>query len=880
MHQNTENTVTFYPMQSVAARSEQFLQADGHAMSELIPWLFAWDDSIVLLKDGSLMASFTYAGLDVDSVSNDRLNAERQQLLYAYAQIQEKRICMTWQLRHRRTRDYPDGVFPDPVSGRIDSLLYASFLRNPQFSNYQTVSLVMEPPASATRLLARLSRAQQDGQGNVVGTLKALLHGLKDMVMGNDDFPFDGQAELADAVHDFNQVIDQFAAALASLQIQRLRGEALAGYLTMACSPTTDWWDMPLPDEEFFDSTLPKNWVDNSAKDTLVFSGNEGQKFAQCYTLQLSQRNHVSLTLLDTLLGAPFEFTLSQVFKLLPRSMGERAAASMARYHGLRKHTIGAYVLAGLTRTDVGNTRPNEVRAKAEEEALKLENTISIGQAGLVQWHGTVMVQSDSAQELAVDSAKCAEILQAARLSPIRETLHKLCSFAATIPGAHGHIARWSKVSRENAVDLTPVRTVAHGTRINDYLSEQIGIPCGALLVLTTRYRTPYYFTGYVGDLGHTLMIGPSSTGKTTFCNLAWSQFRKYPGARILGFDKNFSMRPPMVLQGGHYVDLTPENQDSAAQGVARMSPLRALLANGQAEGQAGHFVYCITWLELLAKQRGYRPTATDRITLESVLRAVVATSKSQPQDLRLSSVVTNLDANTELARSLQPWTTGSALGAYFDNEEDHFDMDALTGVEVASLLGNEELAAPFMSYAFYRIATALREMHDNGRVRPTFIYLPEVWYFIKNDTFQDEFFEWLATLRKLCAVLWMDTQSPDQLVQSRIASAFRDNVANYIFTPNRKALTGSLARLYTDEFQLSEEALQAIADGVPKEDYFIAQGSALKRIRLRLDDETMAYLRSDARAQKALERHMRSGDAQWAQNYVRELTTTGGEHP
>jgi hypothetical protein len=146
--------------------------------------------------------------------------------------------------------------------------------------------------------------------------------------------------------------------------------------------------------------------------------------------------------------------------------------------------------------------------------------------------------------------------------------------------------------------------------------------------------------------------------------------------------------------------------------------------------------------------------------------------------------------------------------------------------VSNGSILENEALAAPYMYYLFYRIQSQLRaQKEQNGTVSPTFIYVPEMWYFIRNEMFQGKFFEFLVTLRKLLGVVWLDTQSPDQLVASKIYSALRDNIATTVFTPNRKALTSSLGTLYRDEFLLSQEELQAIADGTRKRDYFIKQG-------------------------------------------------------
>ena len=851
--------------QDVAQRTRAFIAADGQPMAELINWMFPWDDKTIVLKDGALMACFAFEGLDIDSTSTAKVNSVRKQLQYAMEQLQELGICITWQVRRRLTLSYPDGDFPDQVSAQIDALQKRAFLSNPQYINLHHVCLISKPAANSMQLLSRLARSQQGGRGETASVLKSLVLGLRDLLVGQTDFAYGEREALGDAVYRFEKLCEQFLSSTSSLGVLQLKREALGGFLTMASSPVDTLINVPLPDDDqFLDTCIPRNWINNESADHLEFTGNAGRRFAACYTLQLNKRESVSLDMLDALLAAPFELTLSHVFQFLPRSVAQKLAAEVARYHGVRKYSLRAYAFAGLNGGKLDQAAPNLARAQSADEAQILQNQVAMGQEGLGLWHGTVMVLSPSMDQLQTDSARCETMLESARLLPIRERLHKLSSFCATVPGSHGQVARWSKLRTQNLSDLAPLRTVWQGEPINAHLSEQTGVQCTALMVLPTRHLTPYFFTGYVGDLGHLAIIGPSGTGKTTFCNLAFSSFRKYPGARVFVFDKNFSVRPTVLLQGGSYIDLTPENQSSES---AKMSPLRALMADGNFQ----HLDWCLNFIELLAKQRGYKPTDQDRLQLEKVLRATVTLGQKNPEMLRLSSLVTSLDMSTPFALALMPWTHGQALGAYFDNETDGFELGNLGAVEMAGILGSEELAAPFMSYAFYRIATALRSM-DKERPPPTFIYVPEAWYFIKNQAFQDEFSEWLVTLRKLNAAVWLDTQSPDKLVESGMYAAIRDNIATTVFTPNEKVLSQSLRNLLQNECLLNDEAIQFIADGQPKQDYFIRQGGISRRVRLQLDDATMAYLRSDKRAQSLVDKLRASEDPHWRATYIQTL--------
>jgi len=865
----------FAPGDDVAARTRQFHERRGQPCAEWVSWLVALDDQVVLNKDGSLLACFDLAGLDIDSVGIDDVNAAREQLTYALEQLQEAGVTLWWQVRRQRTTKYPTSPFPDPVSQRIDDLLRSAFLRDVYYVNRSSIAMLMAPPGGGARLLQNLQQAQQtavsSGAG-LVGMVKALIDTLRGAATGETEFPYQNMHEVEAARQLLRKTADQFSAALSKLGVRPLRAAELGGFLELASSPTTALDAVePLPRSDvFLDQTVPRSAIDNDYRDYLRFEWNARETWGKCFTIDLRRREEISLDMLDALMAAPFEFTLSHVFQLLPRAKAERAVAELNRYHANRRFPIRSYLAAALKGGDMSDAPVNEARQEAADEAQSLMHRLSMGQEGAGYYYGTVMVMGDTPAAVDVAGERCEQIMQNARLRPTQERLHKFSSFASSVPGSQGEVALWDKITTANFVDLCPVRTLYKGEEANDHLTDQLGVPCSTLMTLPTTYRMPFYFTGYVGDLGHASVVGPSGSGKTTFVNLAWTLFRKYRGARGFMFDRDNSTRPAVLLQGGSYMDFSASG--TAAVGTARrMNPLRALLGGCDAPM---HMEYCVRWLSLLARQRGYVPTPKDLVDMESALRATMEMGAKQPGQLRLGSLVVQLDLQRPLAQALLPWTQGHVYGRYFDNEEDGFDMAVLTGVEMGGILEDEDVAPPFMSYCFYRIKSALRSLKEaQGWAVPTFIYIPETRYFLRNETFKAELEDWLTTVRKLNGVVWLDTQSPDHLVQSSIYSTLRDNIATSIFTPNRKAKSESLSELYMREFMLTPEELDAIAGGIPKRDYFIKQQGLSRRVSLALEPGVMACLRSDKRAQSLLDRLYDPSDPSWADAYIKELS-------
>lgn len=856
---------------SVAEKSIRYSIAEGRPISELLPWLFPLSSQIVIQKDGSLLACFSFDGLDIDSTSNADINSARRQMIYALDQLQEQSIMMNWQLRRREANSYPASKFPDPASQEIDRLHREALIASKQFDNVPTFSLVMFPPADSTRFLNRLRRSSELGDDSLWEALKASMAGFNDILQGRSDFPHSNAQDLIDAGQQFEKIINQFLAATSALGVTPLKGDSLTGYLSACASPTRKVSRVAFPDPEYYwDTALCADYVDNSTLDRLSFHG-QGDMYSACYSFRLTKRERLSLDLFDKLIADRIEFTLTHVFRFLPRKKGMNIVKAMARHHGDRKMSPAAWAFGLLNSGDFSGAKINEGRVVAEAEAEALSGQIEMDSNGVGLYYGGLVVYARTPQDLEANCQRVEELLNSARLMPWRETLHKLSTWTSTIPGAYEEIATWQTIQTENFADLLPLRTVDKGNIFNKYLTETLKQPCRALMVLPTRFKTLYHFTGYVGEVGHTLILGPTGRGKTTFANLGWTNFRKYPTSRVLIFDKNYSTRPAVLLQGGKYIDLNPDTQGQSTNRY-RMGPLAALLKDGSLE----HIGYLKGWIKLLAQMVGYTPTTDDLSSIERALISTAQLGKSDPSMLRLATLVSKLDMSLGLARALVQWTQGHSLGNYFDNDHDDIDLESLTAIENGSILENEEVAPPYMSYAFYRVATQMRSLVGEYSIAPTFIFIPEVWYFIKNPIFMVEFMEWLVTLRKLGACIWMDTQSPDKLVESSIYSAIRDNVLTIVLTPNTRARSDSLGTLLRREFMLTQEQLNHIAEGVPKKDFFISQSDEgnFKRISLSLTPEQMVYLRSDKLAQVTLNRCLEQG-GDWRSKYFDLMLNT-----
>ncbi|MGV8294036.1 hypothetical protein ACV36C_34735, partial [Pseudomonas aeruginosa] len=213
---------------------------------------------------------------------------------------------------------------------------------------------------------------------------------------------------------------------------------------------------------------------------------------------------------------------------------------------------------------------------------------------------------------------------------------------------------------------------VSQGSKENLHLSNTLKRPSPALAGRPTDYGTPYFWTGFYHDIGHTLVSGETGLGKTTIVNLGWTLFRKYLGSDVFIFDRTFSSRIPIMMQGGVYCD--PED---ASTNRLTVNPLSLI-------GEVRHLKFVKDWICTLAERRGYLATSNDREELE---KALLATRQLQRKDWRLHAVYVQLPVGS-FQHALAEWV-GDALNArWFDNGLDIFDEIA-AGL-AAAVLGIE----------------------------------------------------------------------------------------------------------------------------------------------------------------------------------------------
>jgi type IV secretion system protein VirB4 len=463
--------------------------------------------------------------------------------------------------------------------------------------------------------------------------------------------------------------------------------------------------------------------------------------------------------MLDDLLRLPCEMVVTQSFGFVDRQPTlERMNLALRRMKAADDD--GVSLRADLTR--------------AKDDVVS-------GRAAFGEHHLTVLVRGESLEGLDRSTAEVMSAFTEMGAIAVREDINLEPAFWAQFPGNFKDIARKALISTANFAGFASGHNFPVGQAEGNHWGP-------AVTLLETTSAGPYHFNFHKGDLGNFTVIGPSGSGKTVVLNFLLAQARKY-SPRIVFFDKDRGAEIFLRAIGGRYETLRPGQPTG-------FNPLA--LAD-----TAGNRRFLTEWVAKLVSVPGETLSADDTARIKDAVDA----SFDQAPALRRLCYFAELfrgarrpDA-ADLAARLAPWHGTGEHAWLFDNETDGLDLDALTlGFDMTQLLDNPSLRTPVMMYLFHRV-----EQRLDGH--PTLIVIDEGWKALDDDVFVARIRDWEKTLRKRNGVVGFATQSAQDALESRIASAIIEQAATQIFMANPKAQ----AKDYCEGFGLTQHEFELV---------------------------------------------------------------------
>jgi type IV secretion/conjugal transfer VirB4 family ATPase len=813
-------------------------ERQSRGLAEILPWLVLIRDGLVLNKDGSLLACYQLNGMAVEGVEDSAVDHGVELFEQSLRNLDHRFTVWSTVLR-KEWEDYPEGAFARPGSAAMDALHRVQLESSPRYRNRHYISVLFSQEDPREGLFAALFHSADEVGGSLGKrfadtALRRLFHGSA--------FQHD-QQQLQRRIDRFEELLSHFVGTLLTLGPQRLAGTSLTSFLHETSSPNARRVRAP--------EISPADYLDTALGEDRVVVNGDHVRFEgvgpDLYGGALAIKGWPGATfprMLDAVLSIPAEMVMSQVFRFVDPDQAKSYIKNVQRFHLNLQKSLFSYVREALVGEE--SAVRDTGRAVSAEDARNALTDMAAERRMFGYYNFTVLVMATSREALEEKLGWVAAEIRAQGFLLLRERLHLNSAWSGTLPGQWGELVRWHFVSTANWADLCPIRADDLGQGENRHLARQTGRSAPALSLFPTQAGSPYHFNLHHHDLAHTFVVGPSRSGKSVWVNFIISQFQKYHPVRTLIFDKDRSCRIATTLQGGRCIDPSDEG--------VRLNPIHRVRDEKWRPWLA-------RWIELLLTARNYRLASGDDGAIWQALEGVAALSPALHQ---LKSVHGLLPRH--LKAELEPWLAGGPMGGYFDHPDDTFSLDDFTCIEMGALLRDHRVARAFLEYAFFRIDQAL----DSAQGIPTLIYVEEAWFMLSDPYFSSRIRDWLKTIPKKLGSLILATQSLDDLSGSDIFSSIADNIPTRIFLPNRQAMTHR--ELYRRQFGLNDVQIRRIERAQEKRHYYVCNPDGNQMLEVVFPPPLLAWLRSDAKAQAAFDRHRASGQTEWMKAYLNEM--------
>jgi len=503
----------------------------------------------------------------------------------------------------------------------------------------------------------------------------------------------------------------------------------------------------------------------------------------------------------DALLSAPFPFVLTQSFAFLTKGSGQ---ALLQRQFN-RMLNAGDYALsqAAELREALDSLTSNEFVMGDHHLSLQVLADDPGGEAaGQKNRPTSGALDAPGAHSKALNDhvALARAVLADTGMTVAREDLALEAAFWAQLPGNFPMRPRKAPITSRNFSAMVPFHNYPVGRARGNHWGE-------ALTVLVTSARSPFHFSlhasdptdpegGSRKDTGHTLICGPTGSGKTVLIGFLIAQLARAEATQVI-FDKDQGLEILVRALGGSYCAL--KNGEPTGFNPLKLPPT------------ALHVEFLKAWLRVLARPAsGGSLTTGQQADLDSALRGTLALDLPAR---RLSRLIEFLDAtDTEgLYARLSPWceATGGDYAWVFDNAEDvvvpWLGGNALVGFDVTDFLDHNLTRTPVTLYLFHLV----RELLDGRRL---VCWMDEFWRLLADPAFESFAKDGPKTWRKLNGVMALATQSASDVLASPISRTLIEQTPTKVFFPNADANADDLITgfaLTEREFRLVKEELE-----------------------------------------------------------------------
>jgi type IV secretion system protein VirB4 len=749
------------------------------SLADFLPWAAIVAPGVVLNKDGSFQRTAKFRGPDLDSATPAELIATTARLNSAL-----RRLGSGWAMfveaQRSASTNYPNSQFPDAVSALIDSERKAQFEEEgAHFESAYFLTLLFLPPSEDA---ARAEGWLYEGRDRADTDPNELVRGFIDRT----DRLFQliaGFVPEIEWLHDSETLT--YLHSTISTKRQRVRVPEIPVYL-----------DAILADEPLTGGLEPR--LGSAHLRTLTIMGFPSS---------------TQPGILDELNRLAFPYRWCTRAICLDKTDATKVLVKIRRQWFAKRKSV-VTILKEVMTNEASVLLDTDAANKAADADLALQE-LGADETGEAYVTATVTVWDNDARSADEKLRLVEKVIQGRDFTCMVEGVNALEAWFGSLPGHVYANVRQPPVSTLNLAHLIPLSAVWAGPERDDHFAAP------PLFFAKTEGSTPFRFSLHVGDVGHTLIVGPTGAGKSVLLALMAMQFRRYADAQIFAFDFGGSMRAAALAMGGDWQDLGGALSDDALMPVA-LQPL-ARIDDAAERGWAAEWV-----ANILDREK----VSITPETKEHIWTALSSLASAPVAERTLTGLSVLLQSNA-LKQALRPYCIGGPFGRLLDAETELLGDPDMQVFETEGLVGTGAAAA-VLSYLFHRIEARLTGW-------PTLIIIDEGWLALDDPGFAGQLREWLKTLRKKNASVVFATQSLADIESSAIAPAIVESCPTRIFLANERAFEPQIMAIYR-RFGLNDRQIEILARATPRRDYYCQSRRGNRLFELGLGEAALAF--------------------------------------
>jgi len=794
------------------------------SLSDLLNWAALIDNGVVLCKDGSLIAGWIYHGEDMGAASDYERNYQTTIVNDALSRLGSGWACWFDSARipapHYPTPD--KSYFYDPITASIDEERRLQFeAKGNLFITEQVLIVQYKPPLRQNskfvdylydddkkekdigkKLLKKFQQSLNDIEGSLSTVLK--MHRLKSYVFKNDY----GEEIFRD------QLVNYLSFCLTG-DLDPVNIPKFGAYL-----------DSYIVNKEFWGGATPK--IGNNFIYCIAVEGFPAETFPG---------------LMDMLEGMAISFRWSSRFIFLDT---HQAVHELEKYRKAWKMKARGFI------SQVFKTQSGAINEDALLMADETQQALSQAESGTVTfgYYTPVIVLMDKNREFVEENAT--KIINEMNRRGVRgriETINAVEAFFGSIPAHTYQNVRRPVIHTLNLADLLPLASIWAGREF---------CPCDyyppnspPLALAATTGSTPFRLNLHTGQLGHTLILGPTRAGKSTLIAFLVAQFRRYENAQICCFDKGNSLLPLVYAInekfGARHYEIGAEHSKLAFSPLANLETIEDQL-------------WAVEWITTccqLQLQKNLEPNEIKDI------EAAVKQLANAPKDGRSITELNSALQEERTRRAMEFYTLSGSAGNLLDAVKDGLDNANLTVFEMDDLLRlDKKIVLPVMIYLVRRFTKSLKG-------DPSMVVIDEAWTFFKDEFMRKMLEEWLRTLAKANCIVVLATQSLADAINSGLVNILIESTATKIYLPNMEAKNEANREIYK-QFGFSTVELDIISTARKQRQYYVVNEDGRRLIDFGFGDFTLSFIGA---ASKENIREIKKLKNEYGDNWVIEWT-------